>query len=255
MQQPGAGMRSFVLGLAATLAFAGTSAAQTSPARSVKPEVLRGTSADPAKKAPAKPATVQKAAAAPTVQRGTSQRATPQRSTSPDQLRAARYGGFAPAQPLPAPDLDLTSPRSISLINFNTQETLTVTYWSDGAYHREALDQLNRFLRDTRDNAATEMDPLLFDVLWHTTRIVGYGGSIEVLSAFRSPTTNAWLASVSRGVARDSQHMNGNAMDIRFPGVPVFQIRQAARALNMGGVGFYPRSGFVHLDTGPVRYW
>ena len=101
----------------------------------------------------------------------------------------------------------------------------------------------------------TEMDPLLFDVLWHTMQIVGYGGSIEVLSAYRSPSTNAWLASVSRGVARDSQHMNGNAMDIRFPGVPVFKIRQAARSLNMGGVGFYPRSGFVHLDTGPVRYW
>jgi uncharacterized protein YcbK (DUF882 family) len=92
-------------------------------------------------------------------------------------------------------------------------------------------------------------------VLWHTAQIVGYGGSIEVLSAYRSPSTNAWLASVSRGVARDSQHMNGNAMDIRFPGVPVFQMRQAAYSLNMGGVGFYPRSGFVHLDTGPVRYW
>ena len=130
-----------------------------------------------------------------------------------------------------------------------------MTYWSDGTYRRDALDKLNHFLRDTRDNAQTEMDPLLFDVLWHTTMIVGYGGSIEVLSAYRSPTTNAWLASVSRGVANDSQHINGNAMDIRFPGVPVFRIRQAAQALNMGGVGFYPRSGFVHLDTGPVRYW
>jgi uncharacterized protein YcbK (DUF882 family) len=99
------------------------------------------------------------------------------------------------------------------------------------------------------------MDPLLFDVLWHTTRISGYSGQVEVLSAFRSPESNAWLASVSRGVARDSQHINGNAMDIRFPGVPVFRIRQAARSLNMGGVGFYPRSGFVHIDTGPVRYW
>ena len=85
----------------------------------------------------------------------------------------------------------------------------------------------------------------------HRPQIAGYGGQIEVLSAFRSPESNAWLASVSRGVARDSQHMNGNAMDIRFPGVPVFRIRQAARSLNMGGVGFYPRSGFVHLDTGP----
>ena len=151
--------------------------------------------------------------------------------------------------------LDTTSPRTLNLVNFNTQEVLTVTYWSKGAYHRKALDQLNNFLRDTRDNAQTEMDPLLFDVLWHTAQIVGYGGSIEVLSAYRSPSSNAWLASVSRGVARDSQHMNGNAMDVRFPGMSVFQIRQAAYSLNMGGVGFYPRSGFVHLDTGPVRYW
>ena len=161
----------------------------------------------------------------------------------------------APAPSGPAPTLDTTSPRTLSLVNYNTQDTLTVTYWSNGAYHRQALDQLNQFLRDTRENQATEMDPLLFDVLWHTARIVGFGGSIEVLSAFRSPNTNAWLASVSRGVARDSQHMNGNAMDIRMPGVPVYQIRQAAYSLNMGGVGFYPRSGFVHLDTGPVRYW
>ena len=238
------------------LAFAGTSAAQTNPAGSVTTQVLRGTSADPettktppagAKTAaPAKKVTTQKAAAAaPTTQRAT-----------PETLRAARYGGFAPAQPPgPPPPLDTVSPRSLSLVSFNTQETLTVTYWSNGAYHRDALDKLNHFLRDSRDNLKTEMDPLLFDVLWHTMQIVGYGGSIEVLSAFRSPSTNAWLASVSRGVARDSQHMNGNAMDIRFPGVPVFKIRQAARSLNMGGVGFYPRSGFVHLDTGPVRYW
>ena len=258
-QQPGAGMRFYVLSLVAVLAFAGTSAAQTNPAGSITPEVLRGTTAGPAAKKippgaktaiPAKKVTVKKAAAAPTVQRGTTQRATP------ETLRAARYGGFAPAQPPgPPPPLDTVSPRTLSLVSFNTQETLTVTYWSNGAYHRDALDKLNHFLRDSRDNALTEMDPLLFDVLWHTTRIVGYGGSIEVLSAFRSPTTNAWLASVSRGVARDSQHMNGNAMDVRFPGVAVYQIRQAARALNMGGVGFYPRSGFVHLDTGPVRYW
>ncbi|WP_020698615.1 DUF882 domain-containing protein [Reyranella massiliensis] len=177
------------------------------------------------------------------------------RTVTPQQLRASRYGGFAPQQELPPPELDLASPRSLSLVNYNTKEEISVTYWSNGAYHRDALNQLNHFLRDSREGAETEMDPLLFDVLWHTTRIVGFGGSIEVLSAYRSPTSNAWLASVSRGVARDSQHMNGNAMDIRFPGVPVFQIRQAARSLNMGGVGFYPRSGFVHLDTGPVRYW
>lgn len=225
-------MRSFVTSMAIVLAFAGASFAQT-------PEVLRGTSSVP-KKVQAKPA-VQKTAG----------------HTTPQALRGSRYGGFAPGpvQPITPPVLDLNSPRSISLLNVNTQETLTVTYWSDGAYHRDALNKLNHFLRDSQNNAETEMDPLLFDVLWHTMNICGYGGTIEVLSAYRSPTTNAWLASVSRGVARDSQHMNGNAMDIRFPGVPVFKIRQAARSLQMGGVGFYPRSGFVHLDTGPIRYW
>ena len=224
-------MRSFVVSMAAVLAFAGASFAQTQT-----PDVLRGTSSNP-KKVQAKPAV--------------------HKTTTPQTLRGSRYGGFAPApvQPIVPPTLDLNSPRSLSLLNVNSQETLTVTYWSDGAYHRDALNKLNAFLRDTQTNAQTEMDPLLFDVLWHTMKICGYGGSVEVLSAYRSPTTNAWLASVSRGVARDSQHMNGNAMDIRFPGVPVFRIRQAARSLQMGGVGFYPRSGFVHLDTGPIRYW
>ena len=254
MQQRGRGMRSFVLSLVAVVAVTGPSFAQSSTAGTATPQVIRGSSANPAVKKTA--AVASQPTNQPNVVRPPA-RQTPQqqRATTPENLRGSRYGGFAPAPSGPPPVLDTTSPRTLNLVNFNTQEVLTVTYWSKGAYHRKALDQLNHFLRDSRDNAQTEMDPLLFDVLWHTAQIVGYGGSIEVLSAYRSPSTNAWLASVSRGVARDSQHMNGNAMDIRFPGVPVFQIRQAAYSLNMGGVGFYPRSGFVHLDTGPVRYW
>jgi uncharacterized protein YcbK (DUF882 family) len=246
-------MRSFVLSLATLLVFAGTGFAQTNTGASSAPKVKTAATAETAKKktaAPAKSANVTRVAAQQKKASPVAQRQKPR--------AAAPYGGFAPAAmaaPLPAPDLDLSSPRSLSLVNFNTKEELTVTYWSNGSYHRSALDQLNQFLRDSRDSGTTEMDPLLFDVLWHTTRIAGYSGQVEVLSAFRSPESNAWLASVSRGVARDSQHMNGNAMDIRFPGVPVFRIRQAARSLNMGGVGFYPRSGFVHIDTGPVRYW
>jgi len=242
-------MRSFVVCLAATLAFAGASYAQA-------PEVLRCTSnpsTSQKKATPAAKPVVHKAAAA-------SQQATTshvKRPVTPQTLRGSRYGGFAPApaEPETPPTLDLASPRTLSLLNVNSQEVLTVTYWSDGAYRRDALNKLNHFLRDSKTAEQTEMDPLLFDVLWHTMQITGYGGTVEVLSAYRSPETNAWLASVSRGVARDSQHMNGNAMDIRFPGVPVFKIRQAARSLQMGGVGFYPRSGFVHLDTGPIRYW
>jgi uncharacterized protein YcbK (DUF882 family) len=260
-------MRGFVLTLTATLAFAGTAYPQANTAGSTTPEVVRGSSTDHSAAKPSPGATkvvrpqVQRAAASHSAQPKLTPQAqnriaqAQQRTTKPENLRGSRYGGFAPAPSGPPPVLDTTSPRTLSLVNFNTQEALTVTYWSNGAYHRDALDKLNFFLRDSQNNSQTEMDPLLFDVLWQTTRIVGYGGTIEVLSAYRSPTTNAWLASVSRGVARDSQHMNGNAMDIRFPGVPVFQIRQAAYSLNMGGVGFYPRSGFVHLDTGPVRYW
>lgn len=249
-------MRSFLVSLTVTVSLSGVLSAPVLAQNSGMPQVVRGASADSSKTQAAKPAPTQRAAASRSV---APQRQTPQaqrrNATQPEALRGSRYGGFAPAPSGPAPTLDTTSPRTLSLVNYNTQDTLTVTYWSNGAYHRQALDQLNQFLRDTRENQTTEMDPLLFDVLWHTTRIVGFSGSIEILSAFRSPNTNAWLASVSRGVARDSQHMNGNAMDIRMPGVPVYQIRQAAYSLNMGGVGFYPRSGFVHLDTGPVRYW
>jgi len=255
-------MRSLVLSVAATLAFASASVAQTT-------EVLRRSAAGvtqqkkAAATSAAKPA-VHKVAAvahtqqAPAKQSSVKQTAAVKRPVTPQSLRGSRYGGFAPAPAVPdepPPPLDLTSPRSLSLTNVNSSESLTVTYWSDGAYHRDALNQLNHFLRDSQSGDQTEMDPLVFDVLWHTMQQAGYNGTVEVLSAFRSAEHNAWLASVSRGVARDSQHMNGNAMDVRFPGVPVFKIRQAARSLQMGGVGFYPRSGFVHLDTGPVRYW
>ncbi len=236
-------MRSFVLGLAVALVFTGTSVAQTTSRNT-------GT-IKPTTKIQAKKPVVQKAAPRRSAQR------PPQKAIPQKAVRAAgRYGGFnLSAPPPPPPVLDTTSPRTLSLVNANTGETLSVTYWSSGSYQRAALDKLNHFLRDWRENEQTEMDPLLFDVLWHTMNTAGFSGTVEVLSAFRSPTTNAWLASVSRGVASDSQHINGNAMDVVFPGVSAYQIRQAARSLNMGGVGFYPRSGFVHLDTGPVRYW
>lgn len=236
-------MRSFVLGLAVAVAFTGTSVAQTTSRNTgtIKPTTTTQT----------KKPVAQKAAPGRSAQR------PPQQATTQKAVRAAgRYGGFnLAAPPPPPPELDTTSPRSLNLVNANTGEALSVTYWSNGSYQRVALDKLNHFLRDWRENEQTEMDPLLFDVLWHTMNTVGFHGTVEVLSAFRSPNTNAWLASVSRGVASDSQHINGNAMDVVFTGVSAYQIRQAARSLNMGGVGFYPRSGFVHLDTGPVRYW
>jgi uncharacterized protein YcbK (DUF882 family) len=284
-------MRSFVLSLVMTVAFAGAGFAQTTATGVAETKILRGVSKTkttasekPAvqKNIAAKSAihhaaaahqtsTAHQAAKPPVVLRGTGSssvktaaksavRQSTGRHVTPQSLRGSRYGGFAPSVPMeqpaePPPQLDMTVPRSLSMTNVNTGESISVTYWSNGTYHRDALDKLNHFLRDTRTGEQTEMDPKLFDVLWSTLQITGFGGTVEVLSGFRSPESNAWLASVSSGVARDSQHMNGNAMDIRFPGVPVFKIRQAARSLQMGGVGFYPRSGFVHIDTGDIRYW
>jgi uncharacterized protein YcbK (DUF882 family) len=248
-------MRSFALSAAFLLAFAGAALAQTTATGQSETDVVRGA---PAPDAPAQP-TVKKPPAKPVVHKVAAVQVVhppaAKTAVTPQALRGSRYGGFAPAVPPPPPELDLTSPRTLDMTNVNSGESIHVTYWSDGAYHRDALDQLNHFLRDVKTNEQTEMDPLLLDVLWHTMNVVGFHGTVDVLSAYRSPETNAWLASVSRGVARDSQHMNGNAMDIRFPGVPVYKIRLAARSLQMGGVGFYPRSGFVHLDTGPIRYW
>ena len=211
------------------------------------------------KSAVKKPATATTAAKTTTTKGKTISRvasASMVRHVTPQSLRGSRYGGFAPSAPIePPPPIDMTVPRSLSMTNVNSGESISVTYWSNGTYHRDALDKLNHFLRDVKTGEQTEMDPLLFDVLWQTMQITGFNGTVEVLSGYRSPETNAWLASVSAGVARDSQHMNGNAMDIRFPGVSVSKMRQAARSLQMGGVGYYPRSGFVHIDTGPVRYW
>jgi uncharacterized protein YcbK (DUF882 family) len=254
-------MRSLALSAVLVLALSGASLAQTTATGASEVQVLKGASTtDAPAQAPAQSPPKKKPVTHPAVHKVSAVQShsavAVKRPTTPQTLRGSRYGGFAPsAPPPPPPELDQTSPRSLEMVNVNTGETISVTYWSDGAYRRDALDQLNHFCRDSQNNQQTEMDPLLFDVLWQTMQITGYQSRVEVLSAFRSPTTNAFLASMSRGVARDSQHMNGNAMDIRFPGVPVFKIRQAARALQLGGVGFYPRSGFVHLDTGPVRYW
>ncbi|SKA02365.1 Uncharacterized conserved protein YcbK, DUF882 family [Enhydrobacter aerosaccus] len=251
-------MRRILLSAAITLAVAGTAFAQTTATGVSETKIVRGassaTTTHKTTTAAAKSAShaVHKVAAVQSVVR---KPAPVRQPTTPQSLRGSRYGGFAPSAPIEPPQLDTTSPRSLSMVNVNSGETISVTYWSDGSYRRDALDQLNHFLRDVKTGEQTEMDPLVLDVLWQTMQLCDYHGTVEVLSAYRSPETNAWLASVSRGVARDSQHMNGNAMDIRFPGVPVYKIRQAARSLQMGGVGFYPRSGFVHLDTGPIRYW
>ncbi len=149
--------------------------------------------------------------------------------------------------------------RALSFHHTHSGEDLTVTFKRDGRYDEEALKQINHFLRDWRSQDQTVMDPHLFDILWEVYRDVDGKQPIQIVSAYRSPATNAMLRhrSANSGVARFSQHMLGHAMDMYIPGVPLEQIRFAGLRLQRGGVGFYPTSGspFVHLDTGNIRHW
>ncbi len=147
--------------------------------------------------------------------------------------------------------------RTLSLYFAHTGETGTFTFRKNGKYDPVVLKQLNHFLRDWRRNEDAKMDPALFDLIWEVYRDVKATKPITVVSAYRSPTTNAMLRSKSSAVAKNSRHMQGMAMDFYIPGVALSKLRAAAMKKQVGGVGYYPTSGspFVHLDTGNVRAW
>lgn len=147
--------------------------------------------------------------------------------------------------------------RTLSLYNTHTHERLTVTYKRNGRFVQAGLDQLNRFLRDWRRDEVTRIDPDLFDIVWSVYREVRASEPIHVVSAYRSPATNNMLRRRSSGVAQNSQHTQGRAMDFFIPGVSAADIRAAGLRMQEGGVGYYPRSNtpFVHLDTGSIRMW
>ena len=147
--------------------------------------------------------------------------------------------------------------RSLKLYFIHTKERAEIVYKRNGRYDQAGLKQINRFLRDWRRNEPANMDPRLLDLVWEVYRSVGARDHIHVVSAYRSPATNAMLRNRSSGVAQKSQHMLGKAMDFYIPGVPLSKLRAAAFKAEGGGVGFYPKSGspFVHLDVGNVRSW
>jgi len=151
----------------------------------------------------------------------------------------------------------LNETHTLSFHHTHSDEDLTVTFKRDGRYDEDALKQLNHYLRDWRNQDETVMDRHLFDILWEVYRDVDGKKPIQIISSYRSPSTNAMLRRRSSGVARHSQHMLGHAMDFFIPDVPLEQIRYAGLRLQRGGVGFYPTSGspFVHLDTGNIRHW
>jgi uncharacterized protein YcbK (DUF882 family) len=166
---------------------------------------------------------------------------------------AATMVGLRPTQDVVAQG----GTRSLTIQHAHTKEQETVTFKRFGSYDSAGLQKLNWLLRDWRQDEQTRMDPQLFDILWEVYRESGSSSAIHVVSAYRSPGTNAMLARRSRGVAKNSQHMSGRALDFAFPDVSVSRVRDIGLRLQSGGVGYYPNANnpWVHLDTGGVRHW
>ena len=154
----------------------------------------------------------------------------------------------------PAPAISF-APRSVSLYNTHTGEWVRTVYWADGHYIRDAVRDINWVLRDHYSNEVRPMNAGVLDLLGMLRRRLETREPFLVLSGYRSPTTNHMLYMRSAGVASNSYHIHGMAIDLRVEGRDLPQVRGAALSLHGGGVGYYPRSDFVHVDCGPVRTW
>ena len=153
------------------------------------------------------------------------------------------------------PKANAAAPRALAFYHTHTKERLRVTYAANGMHIPKALAQINYFLRDFRTGDVHTIDPTLLDLLYALRARVGGKGTYEIISGYRSPRTNEMLRSRSSGVAKRSLHMEGKAIDVRLTGVRTSRLREEALALHLGGVGYYPNSDFVHVDTGRVRKW
>ncbi len=144
----------------------------------------------------------------------------------------------------------------LRLYNAHTDERLRVTYRKrSGRYDQEALKDINYLLRCHHSKKVCQMDVQLLEYVNQVEKLVGRGQEIHIYSAYRSPSYNNLLVRLGRGAAPNSLHTSGQAVDFAIPGVRLSRIRRAAVKLRLGGVGYYGRRGFIHLDTGPVRYW
>jgi uncharacterized protein YcbK (DUF882 family) len=157
----------------------------------------------------------------------------------------------APAYAIPR----IAPRRALAFHHLHTGEALDVTYWAQGHYQPDALHRINRLLRDFRTGDVYPIDRRLLDVLAALHQRLRSRAPFLVVSGYRSPATNAMLASLSEGVATNSLHLDGRAIDVRLPDRPLGTLHSAALGLQAGGVGYYPHSDFVHLDVGPVRRW
>ncbi|HHJ35068.1 MAG TPA: DUF882 domain-containing protein [Gammaproteobacteria bacterium] len=184
--------------------------------------------------------------------------------TCPDRRRFLQFGAaatttlllpkaFASVR-LPE-DIPTAPERKLSLINLHTGESLTATYWAEGQYQSSELAAIDYLLRDHRTGDIHTMDSNLLELLNRLHDKVDTKKPFQVISGFRSAKTNAALRKKSDGVAKKSLHMQGKAIDISLPDCGLSDLRKAALACRAGGVGYYPKSNFVHIDTGRVRHW
>lgn len=145
--------------------------------------------------------------------------------------------------------------RRLSLYNIHTGESFESVYWIEGEYNSSALQDLNFIMRDYRTGSIHDIDSGLFDTLYLLSKRLDASGPFHLISGYRSKKTNQSLSRRSRRVARNSLHLQGMAADINLPGYSLAILKRAAIDLYAGGVGYYPRSNFIHIDTGRIRYW
>jgi uncharacterized protein YcbK (DUF882 family) len=175
---------------------------------------------------------------------------------------AAAAGALLPVRGVEGASANLavsTAPdRSLSLFHTHTSERLTTAYCCDGEYVARELSEINHLLRDLRVDEVKAIDPQLLDLLYELNNRLDTDQPFHVISGYRTPETNAMLherGGAQSGVATHSLHIEGKAIDIRVPGIKLEHLRDTAKGLRVGGVGYYPASNFVHVDTGRVRYW
>ena len=145
--------------------------------------------------------------------------------------------------------------RKLTIYNVHSDEYLQTVYWKDDHYIPDALADINYIFRDRVTGKIKDIHPELLDLLFKVQQELGYHKSIHIVSGYRTPRANAYLKKTTKGVAWNSLHMYGKAVDVRLPGNSLNSVRRVATELRQGGVGYYPHSNFVHLDTGSVRYW
>jgi uncharacterized protein YcbK (DUF882 family) len=151
--------------------------------------------------------------------------------------------------------LSTPRPRILTLNNLHTGESLKAEFFDGKGYIQDELARLNHFFRDYRANKIKSIDPKLFDQLYRLQGLLGTNKPVQLVSGYRSLDTNNELRAHSRGVAKKSYHTKGQAMDFHIEGISLSNVRKAALSMRAGGVGYYPSSNFVHIDTGPLRTW